>query len=160
MQSAHEDPEGAKNSGAAGSAHSRGRADEVRSRPLSALPSVQARALAFAAIIVAGICGALIGWSFVDLQCHGNCTVPDGGGGVVGAVVAAGGVAVVSVLVLRAMGEWKTISEERALTEATHAAVAGASRTPIATGEAGGPGSAAQAQPAEGHSEPDNGQDK
>ncbi|MBV8385323.1 MAG: hypothetical protein JO155_00885, partial [Acidimicrobiia bacterium] len=32
---------------------------------------------------------------------------------VIGAVFAAGGVAVVAVLVLRAMGEWKRIQEER-----------------------------------------------
>jgi hypothetical protein len=76
---------------------------------------------------VAGICGALIGWSFVDLQCHGNCTVPDGTGSVVGAIIAAVGVAVVAVLVLRAMGEWKTIKEERALAEAAEAAIAATS---------------------------------
>ncbi len=96
---------------------------------------MQARALAFAAIIIAGICGALIGWSFVDLQCHGNCTVPNGTGSVVGAIIAAVGVAVVAVLVLRAMGEWKTIKEERALAEATQAAIAASSRRD--TGEEG-----------------------
>ena len=72
-----------------------------------------ARAIAFAAILVAGVCGALIGFSFVDLQCTGNCATPTGIGAVVGASVAAGGVAVVAVLTLRAMGEWKTIKEER-----------------------------------------------
>jgi hypothetical protein len=82
-------------------------------RPASALPSVKARVLAFLAILTAGICGALIGLSFVRLQCHGNCTTPIGLGGFVGAVVAAGGVAVVAVLTLRAMGEWRTIQEER-----------------------------------------------
>ena len=80
-------------------------------RPLSALPSPRARALAFAAILVAGLCGALIGWSFVDLQCTGSCGGPNGIGAVVGGVAAGGGVAVVSVLTLRAMGEWRRISE-------------------------------------------------
>jgi hypothetical protein len=83
-------------------------------RPVSALPSVQARLLAFLAILVAGVCGALIGYSFVDLQCTGDCSTPSSLGGLIGAVVAAGGVAIVAVLVLRAMGEWKTIKENRA----------------------------------------------
>jgi len=126
MQPAHGDPAGAKGRGPAGSGGPGGKTPS--SRPVSALPSVQARALAFAAIIVAGICGALIGWSFVDLQCHGNCTVPNGTGSVVGAIIAAVGVAVVAVLVLRAMGEWQTIKEERALAEATQAAMAAGSR--------------------------------
>ncbi|HEX2039486.1 MAG TPA: hypothetical protein VHF47_07105 [Acidimicrobiales bacterium] len=82
-------------------------------RPLSALPSPKARALAFAAILVAGLCGALIGWSFVDLQCTGSCAAPNGIGAVVGGVAAAAGVSVVAVLTLRAMGEWRRISEEQ-----------------------------------------------
>ena len=81
-------------------------------RPLSALPSPLARGVAFAAILVAGVCGALIGWSFVDLQCTGNCTTPGGIGAVIGGVMAAVGVAVVAVLTLRAMGEWKRINED------------------------------------------------
>jgi hypothetical protein len=83
-------------------------------RPLSALPSVRARVLAFFAIVVAGVAGGLIGYAFVKLQCHGNCSTPDGLGGLVGAALAAGGVAVIAVLTLRAMGEWKTIKAERA----------------------------------------------
>ena len=82
-------------------------------RPASALPSVPARAIAFVAIIVAGVCGALIGLSYVRLQCTGNCATPIGLGAFIGAAIAAGGVAVVAVLTLRAMGEWKTIKEER-----------------------------------------------
>ena len=73
-----------------------------------------ARAIAFVAILVAGVCGALIGFSFVRLQCTGNCGTPTGLGALGGASIAAGGVAVVAVLTLRAMGEWKTIKEERA----------------------------------------------
>jgi hypothetical protein len=76
-------------------------------RPLSALPSRRARALAFLAILVAGVCGGVIGSSFVNLQCEGDCSTPSGIGALVGAAVAAGGVAVVAVLVLRAMGEWR-----------------------------------------------------
>ncbi|HVF33281.1 MAG TPA: hypothetical protein VM933_09620 [Acidimicrobiales bacterium] len=87
-------------------------------RPRSALPSPLARALAFGAILVAGLCGALIGWSFVDLQCEGACTTPSGIGAVVGGVSAAIGVAVVAVLTLRAMSEWKRIKAEELLNEA------------------------------------------
>ncbi len=86
-------------------------------RQPSALPSVQARILAFAAIVVAGACGALIGGSLVSLQCKGDCTTPTGAGAIVGGVVAAAGVAVVAVLTLRAMGEWRRISEEQLLGE-------------------------------------------
>jgi hypothetical protein len=82
------------------------------SKPLSALPSVRARALAFAAILLAGGAGAAIGASFVSLQCHNDCTTEVGLGGVIGGGIAAGGTGVVATLTLRAMGEWKRISEE------------------------------------------------
>lgn len=75
----------------------------------SALPSTGARALAFVAILVAGVCGGLIGYAFVDLQTDGDSTVWAGVGGLVGAVVFAVGVGVVAVLALRAMGEWRVI---------------------------------------------------
>lgn len=66
--------------------------------------------MAFAAIVVAGVCGGLIGYAVTDLQCEGDCsTATTGLGGLVGAVIAAAGVAVVAVLVLRAMGEWRVI---------------------------------------------------
>jgi hypothetical protein len=78
----------------------------------SALPSVRARVLAFAAILVGGAAGGLIGYGTVAVQCHGSCTTPDSIGAVVGAVAAAAGVAVVAVLVLRAMGEWRRIQQE------------------------------------------------
>lgn len=108
-----------------------------RARPYSptALPPVRARAIAFVAILVGGLCGGLIGWSVTDLQCGGGdatvvigrtgstvattttteapagddsgCTTWSAGGGLLGAVVGAGGTAVVAVLVLRAMSEWR-----------------------------------------------------
>ena len=86
--------------------------DEARERPLSALPSPLARGMAFAAIVVGGLCGALIGWAFVDVQCTGSCAGATGAGAVVGGVGAAVGVAVVAVLTLRAMGEWKRVNED------------------------------------------------
>ncbi len=63
--------------------------------------------MAFVAILVAGGCGLLIGNAFVGLQCQGDCGVQRGLGALGGAVMAAAGVAVIAVLVLRAMGEWK-----------------------------------------------------
>ena len=77
----------------------------------SALPSRGARFLAFAAILVGGLCGGLIGFSVTRLQCAGDCSTNNSIGGLVGAVLGAAGVAVISVLALRAMGEWKTIQE-------------------------------------------------
>lgn len=92
----------------------------------TALPSVTARWLAFLAIVIGGVCGGLIGWSVTDLQCgndddpqvafaadrdpragEGGCTEWAGAGAVIGGAFGAGGTAVVSVLVLRAMAEWR-----------------------------------------------------
>jgi hypothetical protein len=79
----------------------------VRPPAPTSLPPTGARVLAFLAILVAGACGALIGWAVTDLQA--DSTAANGIGALVGAVVAAGGVAVIAVLVLRAMGEWRTV---------------------------------------------------
>jgi hypothetical protein len=49
----------------------------------------------------------LIGVALVRIQCSGNCSTPTGIGALTGAVLSAAGVAVVAVLVLRAMGEWQ-----------------------------------------------------
>jgi hypothetical protein len=82
---------------------------EPDERPLSALPSPAARAAAFAAILIAGLAGGLIGYALVNIQCDGQCAVPLGIGTFVGAVGAAGGMSIVAVLVLRAIGEWREI---------------------------------------------------
>ena len=82
--------------------------EPVSDRPLSAIPSRLARALAFGAILLGGVAGGLIGYGFVDLQCTGDCTTVGAIGAAIGAVFAATGTAVVAVLVLRAMGEWRT----------------------------------------------------
>jgi hypothetical protein len=79
----------------------------------SALPSTGARVLAFVAILVGGLCGGVIGWSLVDLQCEGDCDLASGGSTLLGAVIGAGGVAVVAVLALRAMGEWRIIQHRQ-----------------------------------------------
>ncbi len=84
-------------------------------RPLSAIPPVAARIIAFVVILLGGLAGGLIGYALIDLQCDGDCTVAKGVGLLVGAVVAAGGLAIVSVLALRAMGEWREVTDrERA----------------------------------------------
>ncbi|HEX9683385.1 MAG TPA: hypothetical protein VGA13_09900 [Acidimicrobiales bacterium] len=91
--------------------------DPSRDAPASlptALPSPLARGLAFVAIIVAGLAGALIGWGFTDLQCD-DCSTTTMLGAVLGAALAAGGTAVVAVLVLRAMGEWTADDPRRVL---------------------------------------------
>jgi hypothetical protein len=66
--------------------------------------------LAFSVIVVAGLCGLLIGRSLVEIQCRGDCSTPAGFGAIAGSLVGAGGVAVVAILVLRAMGEWRAKS--------------------------------------------------
>jgi hypothetical protein len=91
--------------------------------------------LAFIAILLGGLCGGLIGYAITDLQCGtpevaverdadglpvrgaavperdpddaAGCRTVAAVGGLIGAAVGAGGVAVVSVLVLRAMAEWR-----------------------------------------------------
>jgi hypothetical protein len=80
----------------------------------TAVPSVGARVLAFAAIILAGAAGGFIGYAFVDLQTTGDATVATGLGALIGALLTAGGTAVVVVLTLRAMGEWRSIQARQA----------------------------------------------
>jgi putative effector of murein hydrolase len=80
-------------------------------RPLSALPSPLARALAYVSIVIGGIAGALIGYALVDIQYDGSAEWPLGLGILIGAVAAAAGTAVVAILVLRAVGEWRSIDD-------------------------------------------------
>jgi hypothetical protein len=90
----------------------------------SALPSVGARIIAFVAILVGGVCGALIGYALVDIQCEGSCSSGQGVGTLVGGLAGALGVAVVAVLALRAMGEWKTIQDKTTAAQARETAAA------------------------------------
>jgi hypothetical protein len=80
---------------------------------LSALPSTTARILAYLAILLGGLAGGIIGYALVDVMCEGNCALPLGLGIFVGSILTAGGTAIVSVLVLRALGEWREISDVR-----------------------------------------------
>lgn len=74
----------------------------------AATPPAPARVLAFSSILIGGLCGGLIGFAFTDLQCTDGCAGWAGIGALIGAAVGAVGVAVVAVLVLRAMDEWNT----------------------------------------------------
>ena len=66
-------------------------------------------------ILIGGFAGGLIGYTLVRLQCEGKCAVPKGVGTLVGALICAGGMSIVAVLVLRALGEWREIeARERA----------------------------------------------
>lgn len=78
----------------------------------SAAPPLGPRVLALVSIVVAGACGGLIGYAFTDLQCDDGCTALAGSMGVLGALVAALGVAIVAVLTLRAMAEWHATERE------------------------------------------------
>lgn len=85
--------------------------------PESALPSVGARVLAFASILIGGLTGGLIGAAFARLGKFGGAA-----GGVVvlvSALLGAGGVAVVAVLTLRALGEWETNRRRQAVEQAS-----------------------------------------
>ena len=79
----------------------------------SALPPSGARWLAFASILIGGLCGGLIGFAYIDLQCDGDCGLWTGLGALIGAVAGAVGLAVVAILTLRAMDEWRRFGGRR-----------------------------------------------
>ena len=62
---------------------------------------------------MSGLAGGLIGYSLVRVQCDGECALGKGLGAFIGAALAAIGMSVVAVLVLRALGEWKSIEDQR-----------------------------------------------
>jgi hypothetical protein len=76
---------------------------------LSALPSPAARALAFGSILLGGLLGGLIGYSLVRVQSPRSTATAKALGASVGALLVAAGTAVLAVLVLRAMGEWRRV---------------------------------------------------
>jgi len=63
--------------------------------------------LAYAGVVVAGCFGGAIGYGYVEATCTGDCGSAKAIGALVGAALAAIGVGVVAVLVLRAMAEWR-----------------------------------------------------
>ena len=83
----------------------------------SAAPSAAARALAIGAVLLGGAAGGLIGFAFIDIQCEGDCSTWTGLGALVGALSGAIGLAIIAVLTLRAMGEWKALEAQRHRTD-------------------------------------------
>lgn len=71
-----------------------------------------ARVLAFISILIGGLAGALIGYALVDVQTDNASGLLLGIGILFGAVLSAAGTAVVAVLVLRALGEWREIADK------------------------------------------------
>jgi len=69
------------------------------------LPSRGAFLLAFGGVVLAGILGGIIGYGIADVSSHSDLSHL--AGTFVGAVIGAGGVGIVAVLVLRAMAEWR-----------------------------------------------------
>ena len=80
----------------------------------TAAPPLFARVIAVVAIVLAGLCGGLIGYAVMDLQCTDGCTTYAGLVGIGAAILAASGVAIVAVLTLRAMSEWEAVEAARA----------------------------------------------
>ena len=62
---------------------------------------------AFLAVVVGGLSAAAIGFGLVRIDCTGDCGTAEGIGAIVGGLVGAAGVAIVAVLVLRAVAEWR-----------------------------------------------------
>ena len=84
-----------------------------RGKNLSALPSPLARALAFSGIILGGVAGALIGYALVGANNDSVSEVARGLGVLLGGLSFSTGTAVIAVLVLRAIGEWRDIGDRR-----------------------------------------------
>ena len=85
-------------------------------------PNRIARVLAVFSILLAGLCGGLVGYVVTDLQCHDGCSTAAGFVGLVSAIGCAAGVSIVAVLALRAAAEWnerearERANQERGLT--------------------------------------------
>ena len=69
------------------------------------LPSRGAFLLAFGGVVLAGILGGIIGYGVADVSSQTDLSHLVGV--FIGAVIGAGGVGIVAVLVLRAMAEWR-----------------------------------------------------
>lgn len=69
------------------------------------LPSRWAYLVAFGGVVLAGILGGIIGYGIADVSSQTDLSHVVGA--FIGAVIGAGGVGIVAVLVLRAMAEWR-----------------------------------------------------
>ena len=71
-----------------------------------------ARVVAFVGVFVGGLAGAIVGYSFATLQCDdGSCTTSRGLFLWLGSLAGALGAAVVAMITLRALGEWRSIRD-------------------------------------------------
>ncbi len=87
--------------------------DLVAPQPIDADPPASARVFAFAAILVGGLLGALIGFGVGDLL--GGTENWSAVGALLGGLTGAVGVAVVANLTLRAMNEWRAVQHPEAV---------------------------------------------
>jgi hypothetical protein len=69
------------------------------------LPSRGVYLLAFGAVVFAGVLGGIIGYGIADVGSDSDAAKFVGT--LLGSIIAAGGVGIVAVLVLRAMAEWR-----------------------------------------------------
>lgn len=69
------------------------------------LPSRWAYLLAFGGVALAGVLGGIIGYGIADVSSQTDTSHVVGA--LIGALIGAGGVGIVAVLVLRAMSEWQ-----------------------------------------------------
>jgi hypothetical protein len=77
------------------------------------MPSRAAFFLAFSSVVVAGLFGGIIGYGLADVGCTGDCQGEKLIGTLLGSTLAAAGIGIVAVLVLRAMSEWKAKGSRR-----------------------------------------------
>lgn len=80
--------------------------DATEPRPPGQL-SRTALFVAFLAVVVGGLSGVAIGYGLVAIDCDTDCGTAKGVGALVGGLIGAGGVAIVAVLVMRALAEWQ-----------------------------------------------------
>jgi hypothetical protein len=69
--------------------------------------------MAYIAILLGGLAGGCLGYAVVDLQSDHPHGVAQGLGILIGSIAMAGGMSIVSVLVLRALGEWREVADSQ-----------------------------------------------
>ncbi len=88
----------------------------ARPARLSALPSVTARAVAFAVIVLGGLIGGLLTYAVRKVMSGKTSGTSIGVWTVAGAVGTAFGTGILAILALRAMGEWRSLNQAETLT--------------------------------------------
>lgn len=88
----------------------------ARPARLSALPSVTARAVAFAVIVLGGLIGGLLTYAVRKVMSGRTSGTSIGMWTVAGSVGTAFGTGILAILALRAMGEWRSLNQAETLT--------------------------------------------